>query len=82
MADPARADQVLHALRALGLRIVVDDYGIGYSSLSYLQDLPVDDLELDRSFVMRSADDPRSATIVSSTRTRPRPAHADHRRGC
>jgi diguanylate cyclase (GGDEF)-like protein len=67
MADPARAHQVLHALRELGIRIAVDDYGTGYSSLAYLQDLPVDDLKLDRSFVMRSADDPRSAAIVRST---------------
>ena len=67
VADPARAHQVLHALRGLGVRIAVDDYGTGYSSLSYLQDLPVDDLKLDRSFVMRSGDDPRSAAIVTST---------------
>jgi len=45
----------------------VDDYGTGYSSLAYLQDLPVDDLKLDRSFVARSTTDPRSAAIVFST---------------
>ena len=67
MADPIRANQVLRALRGLGIRLAVDDYGTGYSSLSYLQDLPVDDLKLDRSFVMRSATDPRSAAIVRST---------------
>ena len=67
MADPVRTLQVLVALRALGIRLAVDDYGTGYSSLSYLQDLPVDDLKLDRSFVMRSTTDPRSAAIVAST---------------
>ncbi|NAZ76415.1 EAL domain-containing protein [Kineococcus sp. T13] len=67
VADPVRAHQVLRALRALGVRIAVDDYGTGYSSLSYLQDLPVDDLKLDRSFVVRSAGDERSAAIVRST---------------
>ena len=67
MADPVRTLQILGALRALGVRLAVDDYGTGYSSLSYLQDLPVDDLKLDRSFVMRSTTDPRSAAIVAST---------------
>jgi diguanylate cyclase (GGDEF)-like protein len=67
MADPVRTHQVLSALRALGIRLAVDDYGTGYSSLAYLQDLPVDDLKLDRSFVMRSTTDPRSAAIVAST---------------
>jgi diguanylate cyclase (GGDEF)-like protein len=67
MADPVRALEVLRGLRALGVRLAVDDYGTGYSSLSYLQDLPVDDLKLDRSFVMRSESEPRSAAIVRST---------------
>jgi diguanylate cyclase (GGDEF)-like protein len=67
MTDPVRALEVLRGLRALGVRLAVDDYGTGYSSLSYLQDLPVDDLKLDRSFVMRSETDPRSAAIVRST---------------
>jgi diguanylate cyclase (GGDEF)-like protein len=67
MADPVRALQVLCGLRALGVRLAVDDYGTGYSSLSYLQDLPVDDLKLDRTFVTRSETDPRSAAIVRST---------------
>jgi diguanylate cyclase (GGDEF)-like protein len=67
MADPVLAVAVLRRLGALGVRLAVDDYGTGYSSLAYLQDLPVDDLKLDRSFVMRSESDPRSAAIVRST---------------
>lgn len=53
--------------RRAGLRIAVDDYGTGYSSLAYLRDLPVDELKIDRSFVARIATDKRSAAIVSST---------------
>jgi diguanylate cyclase len=67
MADPIRAQHVLLALKRLGIRIAVDDYGTGYSALAYLHDLPIDDLKLDRSFVMRSATDARSAAIVHST---------------
>jgi diguanylate cyclase len=67
MADRDRGFAVLTAVHALGVRIAVDDYGTGYSSLAYLQDLPVDELKLDRSFVVRMISDPRAAAIVTST---------------
>jgi diguanylate cyclase len=67
MLDPERARTVLDGLRALGVRIALDDYGTGYSALAYLRDLPVDELKLDRSFIARITTDPRSAAIVRST---------------
>ena len=67
MRDAARATAVLDSLRAMGIRLAVDDYGTGYSSLAYLHALPVDDLKLDRAFVAHCDTDPRSAAIVKST---------------
>ncbi|MDI6103359.1 EAL domain-containing protein [Actinoplanes sp. NEAU-A12] len=67
MRDAARATDVLAELRAMGVRLAVDDYGTGYSSLAYLHALPVDDLKLDRAFVAHCDTDPRSAAIVKST---------------
>ena len=67
MIDPKRACEVLEALRALGLRIAVDDYGTGYCALAYLRDLPIDELKIDRSFIANVTTDPRSAAIVRST---------------
>ena len=58
---------MLEALRLLGCRIAIDDYGTGYCALAYLRDLPVDELKLDRSFVAGISTDPRSAAIVRST---------------
>jgi diguanylate cyclase (GGDEF)-like protein len=52
MAEPARSTQCLSALHDLGVRLVIDDFGTGYSSLSYLRRLPVDQLKIDRSFVI------------------------------
>jgi diguanylate cyclase (GGDEF)-like protein len=67
MADAEKSGQVLDRLRAIGVMLSVDDYGTGYSSLAYLQALPVDELKLDRSFVTHMSSDPRAATIVLST---------------
>jgi predicted signal transduction protein with EAL and GGDEF domain len=67
MADAARSLQVMAGLRRLGVRLSIDDYGPGYSSLSYLRALPVDELKLDRSFVATLTSDERSAAIVRST---------------
>jgi diguanylate cyclase (GGDEF)-like protein len=58
---------VLGALRDLGVRISIDDYGTGYSSLAYLLDLPLDELKLDRAFIRAMGTDPRAAAIVAST---------------
>ncbi|WP_104163437.1 bifunctional diguanylate cyclase/phosphodiesterase [Cryobacterium sp. N22] len=67
MGDRERAHAILTRLRDLGVRIAVDDFGTGYSSLAYLRDLPIDELKLDKSFVMPMADDPRAAALVAST---------------
>lgn len=67
MADPARAIEVLNELDRLNVGISVDDFGTGFSSLAYLKKLPVDELKIDRSFVMDMISDDNDAVIVRST---------------
>jgi diguanylate cyclase (GGDEF)-like protein len=66
MVDPDRARQTLEELSALGVRLSLDDFGAGYTSLSQLTSIPISEIKIDRSFVMRMAEDPGSALIVSS----------------
>ena len=67
MADPTRALKILTALHATGIRLTIDDYGTGYSSLAYLRRLPVNELKIDRSFVKNMTHDESNAVIVRST---------------
>jgi len=55
---------ILHQLRALGVRVSLDDFGVGYSSLSYLRKFPFDRIKIDRSFVGTLGESPESVAIV------------------
>jgi diguanylate cyclase (GGDEF)-like protein len=67
MADPNRAAKLLSRLQAIGVRVSIDDYGTGYSSLARLRELPVNELKLDRAFLIGITTDSRAAAIVRST---------------
>ena len=65
MTRPERSADRLRAIRELGVRIAMDDFGTGYTSLALLTQLPLDELRLDRSFVHR-IHDPRERAIVEA----------------
>ena len=58
--------QILQQLREIGVRISMDDFGTGFSSLSYLRSFPFDKIKIDQSFVENLSNDGRSQTIVSA----------------
>ena len=64
MDDEHGVTGVLQDLSALGVRIALDDFGSGFSSLNYVKDLPVDDLKIDRSFIDGLGEDAMNDTIV------------------
>ena len=67
LSEPQRARALLLDVRRDGFQVSIDDYGTGFSSLSYLRDLPVQELKIDRSFVSMMLTDPRSRMIIAST---------------
>lgn len=66
MASPTMIAERLNELRELGVRIALDDFGTGYSSLSYLTRIPLDEVKIDRAFVLEVADNEVARTLVTS----------------
>jgi len=64
MSDPQQVLGSMAAMKALGLQLSIDDFGIGYSSLSYLKKLPVDKLKIDQSFIRNIASDTDNMAVV------------------
>jgi diguanylate cyclase (GGDEF)-like protein/PAS domain S-box-containing protein len=64
MADPNHAVTIMRMLQELGIRLSVDDFGTGYSSLTHLRQLPIDEIKIDKSFVMGMTTSDADAAIV------------------
>ncbi len=67
MHDMSRALEVLNMLSAMGLTLSIDDYGTGYSSLSYLKKLPVSEIKIDKSFILKLSENEEDRILVRST---------------
>ncbi|MFF5072836.1 putative bifunctional diguanylate cyclase/phosphodiesterase [Micromonospora olivasterospora] len=67
MSELEVIDEVLATLRSMGVQLAVDDFGTGFSSLTFLTRVAVDELKVDRSFVIRMAESPEAAAIVRTT---------------
>jgi EAL domain-containing protein (putative c-di-GMP-specific phosphodiesterase class I) len=66
LRDVYGATLLLRELRGMGLRVAIDDFGAGYTSLAFLRDLPVDNLKIDRSFVRDVATGAFDGAVVSA----------------
>jgi diguanylate cyclase (GGDEF)-like protein len=66
MTDPGRTERIVRSLHERGLGIALDDFGMGYSSLSRLKHLPITTLKIDKDFVLGLPSDPAERTIVRS----------------
>jgi diguanylate cyclase (GGDEF)-like protein len=66
VSDDDDTDSALRTLKALGVRLAIDDFGVGFSSIGYLQHLPVDILKIDRSFTKDIDASPRAAALVEA----------------
>ena len=64
MTNPIRAKSVLNEIKNMGVNISIDDFGTGYSSLAYLKQLPVNEVKIDRSFIVDMQNDDSDKTIV------------------
>lgn len=67
IADPEQAMLILERLRELGVELSIDDYGTGFSSLTYIRRLPVTELKLDRTFLTGAPRDRRAVSVIRST---------------
>jgi EAL domain-containing protein (putative c-di-GMP-specific phosphodiesterase class I) len=66
MQDPEKAQTTLYRLKELGVRLALDDFGIGYSSLNYLRQFPVDTLKIDRQFVQQLNSNAKNVAIITT----------------
>jgi diguanylate cyclase len=67
IADPEQALLILERLRSLGVELSIDDFGTGFSSLTYIRRLPVSELKLDRTFLTGAPRDKRAVSVIHST---------------
>ena len=67
MENPVQATEVLTTLSKMGVKLTIDDFGTGFSSMSYLQQFPVNELKIDKSFIIGMDSDESNIAIVRST---------------